>query len=782
MKFFSTVWRIGSKVRSVEQILSDREIVHQTRGDLHDPFLLEGMRDAVERIRAAVEAREYIWIYGDYDVDGITSCAILMRYFESIGARAAYYIPDRVSNGYGLSVSGIEEIVSKGGNLLITVDCGINAFAEADFAKEKGLDLIITDHHMVEDRLPQAYAVINPKRGGYPFAHLAGCGVAFKLVQALAGERFAEIIDRIIDIAAIGTIADIVSLTGENRIIVSEGLKNIRNTGLRQLIRVAGKEVGSIGTGDVSFVIAPIINACGRIGNPKLGVELLLAEDAELAERMARRLYTLNQERQMQCKQATEESIRIVEQSVSLSANRVIAVCGDGWHSGIIGIVASKLVETYHKPAIVLTRADGQLKGSARSIRGVSIYDILGSVKQYLLRFGGHDLAAGLTLDEAVFDEFSGALRTAAEQYPSDCFIAEKNCDYLVTPDVITMKFIRDLQQIEPFGLDNPEPVFEMRDLSLISIARVGIDGRHAKITVKAGLGTFDGIAFGLADAFSGIRSGDRISILFSPEISNYRGTESISLRVRDVHSGSADFHPELRRAMDRAMADFVIRQPKFYFTRLPSFDKIIELNRVDVYTYEDMKKLQKWVYDNDIEHEILFGDEPPNAGADANAEARVNVETGAGVTDGGDAKGNADAEAANAGANAAENDGGKSVLLIRFLPTPAGGDAFSGMAFLDYVPQRRDVEQVFRLCKKFSTAPLDKLAGIIRINIPKILVSFELLKDVGILNYHVVNNYVHLDWKKVQVTKKLEEIELYRKIQRETSGGSYEESSDMQS
>ncbi|MDO4754301.1 MAG: DHHA1 domain-containing protein, partial [Bacillota bacterium] len=521
--------------------------------------------------------------------------------------------------------------------------------------------------------------------------------------------------------------ADIVSLTGENRIIVSEGLRNIKNLGLKVLIETAGKEVQRISTSDISFVIAPIINACGRIGNPKLGVELLLTEDVTLARRMAKKLYTLNQDRQNQCKQATEESIRIVEQSIRLDKARVIAVCGDDWHSGIIGIVASKLVELYRRPAIVLTRADGQLKGSARSVSGVSIYNILNNVKHHLLRFGGHDLAAGLTLEESAFEDFNRDLQIAAAEYLDDRYVAERRCDYLVTPDVITMKFISDLERIQPCGLDNHEPIFEMRNLHLASFSRVGSDQQHARVTVKAGMGTFDGIAFGMVDSFEGIRSGDDMSILFSPEISTFRGAESISLKIKDVHSGSAIFHRDLKRAMDMQMANFIINQQKFCFTSIPSFDKIKELNKVNVFTYEDMKKLQKWIYDNHVEHEILFGDEE------------------------------------------FEDD---TLLEVRFLPTVEGGDEVSGVAFLDYIPQREDVVKVFRYCKKSSQDRIDTISATLRMNVPKVIVSFALLHEIGILEYEITNNYVNLMWKNPPTNKKLEETELFQKIQRETGIG----------
>lgn len=733
MKFNHTVWGIRSKLYSVDQILADREIVPQTRGDLHDPFLLEGMSEAARRIERAVANGEYIWIYGDYDVDGITSCAIMMRYFERVGARAAYYIPNRQNEGYGLSVSGLEEIRGKGADLVITVDCGINAFDEAEYARSIGLDLIITDHHKVEEKLPVAVAVVNPKRGRYPFPHLAGCGVAFKLVQALSGESFGEVIDEIIDIAAIGTVADIVSLQDENRIIVSEGLRHIQNLGLRVLIRTVGKNPERLTTSDVGYMIAPVINACGRIGNPMLGVELMLTDDEALAVRMARKLYALNSERQEQCRLATDASIRMVEQRIDLSKTKVLVVCGEDWHSGVIGIVASRLADIYHRPAVVLTKAgDGdQLKGSARSVSGVSIYRILSDVKDCLLRFGGHDLAAGLTLEEARYEDFVQSVQLAANVHMHGNHVVEKACDYEVAPELLTMEFVSGLDRIQPCGLGNSEPVFMLDKLKIANIKAVGADQRHAKLTLKSGMGTFDGIAFGMMEAFSGVRSGDFISILFSPEISAFGGTESVSLKIKDVHSGNADFHKELKRKMDEVTARYIIQQPRFCFTRNLDFDKIKKLNTVDVYTYEDMKKLQKWVYEEDMDHEIFFGDEKPE-------DAEIDTD-------------------------------GK--LIIRFMPTPQSEEGnTAGVAMLDYIPQRKDVESVFRVCKKFSMVKLDVLSLKLRMYVPKILVAFELLKDLQILKYEVINDHVHLQWRKPEQTKKLEETALFQKMMRESN------------
>lgn len=745
MKFYKYLWSGGSELTSVQQIIEDRAIVSQTKEDLHDPFLLLGMREAVDRIELALERDELIYIYGDYDVDGITSCAILMKYFEKLGARCNYYIPNRVSEGYGLSVDGLAEVVADGAGLVITVDCGINAFAEIDYANSVGLDVVITDHHLVEETLPAALAVVNPKRGSYPFEFLAGCGVALKLVQALAGDRFDEIFDEIIDIAAIGTVADIVSLTGENRIIVREGLSRVRNIGLCSVIRALGKKPERLSTVDISFGVAPVINASGRIGNPKLGVELLLVDDEATAARMAKKLIDLNNDRKHQCSAAGEDSVSFVERYLDLRDTRVIIVRGDDWHSGIIGIVASRLVDKYKRPAIVLTESGGQLKGSARSIAGVSIYSILAEVKELLTEFGGHDLAAGITVELDRYGEFCAAVQRAAEKLVCG---GESSCareyDYTVAPRLITMDFIEELAEIQPCGMGNSEPVFSMNGLKLTAIRSVGIEEQHAKITVTDGVGMFDGIAFGMMDSFRGIRLGDELSIIFVPEISYFGGVESIILRIIDVHAGTADFYPELQRALDAATADFLVKRESFDFTSLPSFDIIKKLKSVNVYTFEDMKKLQKWIYKEDLKHEIVFGDE------EGDAEDGILIRF----------------MSISGGEAAAEDGEGAADAPIKR----------SGASFIDHVPFRKDVEAVYHACKRANMVDVRLLSQKLRRSVPKLIVSFELLRHIGILAYEQINDHVHLEWKKPETNPKLEDLELFQRLIGETRiGGGFE-------
>ena len=362
---------------------------------LRDPFLMQDMRLAVDRIEKAIQQQEHIWIYGDYDVDGITSIAILMKYFEYRGNPASFYIPDRQDEGYGISEVGLKNIQEMGGTLVITVDCGITAIEQAIYSKNIGLDLIITDHHEFHGEVPDAIAVVNPKREGYPFKMLAGCGVALKLVQALAGDDFRDFHEQIIDIAALGTVADIVPLIDENRIITSLGLSRMtdtKNPGIQALISEAmlvGKEVNS---GHIGFVIAPRINASGRIGNPSIAVNMLIEKDYFKALEIAKKLSLLNTDRQMQEREIMEAAEAYIKSYINLDKEKIMLVVGNNWHTGIIGIVASKLSDKYSRPTVILNSDGEYAKGSARSIDGISIYDVLYQFKDLFEKFGGHEI------------------------------------------------------------------------------------------------------------------------------------------------------------------------------------------------------------------------------------------------------------------------------------------------------------------------------------------------------------------------------------------------------
>ncbi len=348
-----------------------------TINNLHNPFLFKDMALAVDRINQAIENHEKIWIYGDYDVDGITSITVMCRFFKHIGVEVAYYIPDRHDEGYGISHKGINLIHEAEGKLIITVDSGITAVTEVELAKSLGIDVIITDHHECQEVLPDAYAIINPKIEGYPFEMLCGCGVALKLVQALLGEGFESFLPYIVDIAALGTIADIVPLVDENRIITKLGLEQMKKShipGIRALIKEANLQGKEINAGHIGFIIAPRINASGRIGDPKIAVDMLLTENEQRAQEIARDLSELNSDRQAQERIILEEALKYIETDIDLEREKVLLVLGKSWHTGIIGIVASKLCDRYSRPVVILNVEDGIAKGSARSVEGISIF------------------------------------------------------------------------------------------------------------------------------------------------------------------------------------------------------------------------------------------------------------------------------------------------------------------------------------------------------------------------------------------------------------------------
>lgn len=415
--------------------------------DLKDPFLLVDMHKAVDRIEQAIQSYEKIWVYGDYDVDGITSIAILCKYFSYRGLEPAFYIPDRQDEGYGINIQGLESIKASGGALVITVDCGITAVDQAAYAKSIGLDLIITDHHEFQDQLPDALAVINPKRGDYPFKSLAGCGVALKLVQALAGEGFESFYQEVIDIAALGTVADIVPLIDENRVITSIGLKRMMDTsnpGIQALIAEAGLVGKEINAGHIGFVIAPRINASGRIGNPSIAVDMLLENDYYKALDTAKQLSALNTERQAQEREIMLSAERYIQENIDFELDKIMLVIGEDWHTGIIGIVASKLSDKYARPTVILNSDGIMAKGSARSIDGISIYEVLSHSRELFEKFGGHDQAAGLSLKSDNINALRAALRNYGKKHIRKYMLIKKEkVSGQLTPQMLIISWLK---------------------------------------------------------------------------------------------------------------------------------------------------------------------------------------------------------------------------------------------------------------------------------------------------------------------------------------------------
>ncbi|WDU84359.1 single-stranded-DNA-specific exonuclease RecJ [Caloramator sp. Dgby_cultured_2] len=386
---------------------------------LYDPFLLKDMDRAIDRIDEAIKKREKIYIYGDYDVDGITSTAVLYRAFKKLGVDVSFYIPDRVNEGYGINREAIDHISSLDVDLVITVDCGISAIEEVEYAKEKGLDIIITDHHECKERIPNTIA-INPKRHDcqYPFKGLAGCGVAFKLVQALFKFYDLQGYEEFLDLVAIGTIADIVDITDENRIIVKYGLEKILNSdkaGINAIKQVAGIK-DKISTYNVAFQIAPRLNAAGRLSDAKIAVELFITNDNEKAMQIAKYLDQENKKRQQIEQEILDECIEKIQREIDLKRDRVIVLSSPNWHVGVIGIVASRIVERFNRPTILFYEEGETLRGSGRSIRGFNLYDNLVECKDLLVKYGGHELAAGLTIERSKLDDFRKRLNELAQK------------------------------------------------------------------------------------------------------------------------------------------------------------------------------------------------------------------------------------------------------------------------------------------------------------------------------------------------------------------------------
>jgi len=516
---------------------------------LHDPFLLAGMRDAVDRLQQAVARRERIVIHGDYDVDGITSTVILRRAIELVGGDVDHFVPDRMRDGYGLQEATIERLHQSGARLIVSVDCGIRATEAAKRARELGVDLIITDHHEPDHELPPALAVINPRRTDcrYPEKSLAGVGVALKLVQALLDQtgRTAEWLPHFVKVAAIGTLADVVPLVGENRVIAHHGLGSLsagpHAAGIEALLEetsLLGRRVDSF---HVGFVLGPRLNAAGRMQSADLALDLLLlrGRDENVRNRarvLARRLSDENTRRQEEEAAILTEAKRTIEKDVEIGAQNLLIVAGEGWHRGVVGIVASKLVETYNKPTLVLSIEDGVAHGSGRSIPGFDLLAALESCADLFLRFGGHRVAAGVTIEASRI----GALRQrltswANERLDPEDLVPRLRIDAPLGLREISSEVIAGLMRLGPFGLANPKPVFRAAPVALIEPPRK-LKDRHLALLFKQDGRAFRGVAWRAADRCDYLtenRAG--LELAYSLDESEYRGERTTELTVADV-------------------------------------------------------------------------------------------------------------------------------------------------------------------------------------------------------------------------------------------------------
>ena len=522
-------------------IVEDKDVelfLNPTRNDFHDPYLMPDMRQAVDRIVKAIENKEKTMIYGDYDVDGITSITVLSRFFKERGLDVGAYIPNRLDEGYGLNKDAIKQIADDGYKLIITVDCGISGTEEVAYAYELGMEVIITDHHEPLEELPDALAVIDCKRkdSQYPFNSLAGVGVAFKLIQALGIELKLEEKEylKFLDIVCIGTISDIVPLVDENRVIAKLGLKLVEQTrspGVRSLLNAAAyKEVNS---NTVSFGIAPRINACGRMGHERDALDLFLTENIVEANKITEKLNEYNKKRQDIEKKIFEEAIDKIEKE-NLKDNNALVVGAEDWHHGVIGIVASKITELYFKPSILICFEGEDGKGSGRSIPGFDLHAALCTSSKYLEKYGGHEMAVGLSLKKDNFDEFKKVFEEIAKEANTEEIVPVIKIDKEINLKDITLESVKSLKLLEPFGESNKTPIFIYKNLRIDSIRALS-EGKHLKLTLKDGNTIINAIGFNMGKCSEEYLIGDRVDVIGVLETNTFNGIESVQINMKDI-------------------------------------------------------------------------------------------------------------------------------------------------------------------------------------------------------------------------------------------------------
>lgn len=533
--------KVIGKIIVNRHVVNDEDVrifITPTRDDFHDPFLFKGMDVAVERIIKAINNKEKILIYGDYDVDGITSTTVLKKYLMDRGMPVDTYIPNRLHEGYGLNKNAIDIIKERNIDLIITVDCGISAIEEVDYAVSLGMDVIVTDHHEVGEKLPNALAVIDAKRkdNTYPFRSLAGVGVVFKLIQALSIklEIKPEEYLKYLDLVCVGTISDIVPLEGENRTIAKLGLmliKVTRNLGLRELIKSSGyKEIDS---NTISFGVAPRINACGRMGHEEEALKLFLAEDLESATQITKELNEYNTLRQSTEKAIYEEAVQEIDRN-HLDEKNSIVLGGKGWHHGVIGIVSSKVTDKYYKPSILLSFEDDIAKGSGRSVPGFDLYEGLTKCEDLLEKYGGHSMAVGLTLKKENLEKFKERFEQIAKEKNIKELVPIIYIDDELKLKDINMELVKSLSILEPFGEANKVPLFLIRNLKIDSIRALS-EGRHLKLTLRDENFVINAIGFELGYLAEEYRIGDRIDVVGTLEINSFNGFSSIQINMKDI-------------------------------------------------------------------------------------------------------------------------------------------------------------------------------------------------------------------------------------------------------
>ncbi|MGB2697842.1 MAG: single-stranded-DNA-specific exonuclease RecJ [Candidatus Zixiibacteriota bacterium] len=520
-----------------------KRFIYPDLSNLLDPLLLGEMDKAVDRILYALKDNQRIMIFGDYDVDGITATSLVFLVLNRLGATVSYYLPNRLKEGYGLSEEGILVAEKRGVKLLISVDCGVTAVKEVEFANQRGIDCIITDHHEFSDILPPAVAIVNPKQKGknYPGGELSGVGVAFKLAQALyrrLDQNEAELEEHL-DLVALGTAADIVPMINENRILTKFGINQIVRTtkpGLKSLIFISGLMGKDIGTGQVVFILAPRINAVGRLGDAVKAIKLLTTKDEQLGSQLARELNQENIRRKKIDETTLDEALEMIEQEVDLNQDKAIVLASSGWHQGVIGIVASRLVERYHRPTILIAVDKNEGKGSARSIFGFDMYDALKECSNFLSKFGGHKYAAGLSIDPKNINKFREKFRAISKiGLKQEKLVPKLTIDSELEFDSIDDKLVDMLNLFAPFGPQNLHPVFLTRNLEILGEPYV-VGYNHLKIKVKKNNRIFDAIGFGFGDWVKPLSMKRiKIDLVYVIERNTWNGNSKLQLRIKDL-------------------------------------------------------------------------------------------------------------------------------------------------------------------------------------------------------------------------------------------------------
>ncbi len=517
------------------------EFLECSLSSLHDPYLLKDMDKAVSRIKEAKTKNEKITIYGDYDADGITSIAILYKQLCLMGFEVDYYVPDRIQEGYGVNRDALDKIKENGTKVVITVDTGITAIEETEYAHELGLDIIITDHHECKESIPNAYAAIDPKRKDctYPFKNLAGVGVAFKLIQALDENSSIEsLMEKYSDLICLGTVADISPLVDENRILVTEGLKRFKTTkniGLRALLDVSITNNKAITTSTIGYIIAPRINASGRLGCASRSVEMFLTDNEERAYELANSLCEENTLRQQTEQQMFVEALEYIEKNPQIKNDRVLIISHENWHHGIVGIVSSKITDKFYKPSILFAVDGDNAKGSGRSIGGYNLFEALENCSDLLDKFGGHELAAGLSIKTENIEKFREAINAfAADKIDEQTMIPTISVDAVIKPSYITLETVDEINRLQPFGVENPVPTFAIRNIKIHKISTMS-ENKHLRMTLLKDGKFLDAVGFGMGDYYNYLKEGDFVEVAFGLDINDYKGYKNVQLILKDI-------------------------------------------------------------------------------------------------------------------------------------------------------------------------------------------------------------------------------------------------------